>query len=81
MNAAAASCADWLDQQFFDRLEKLESHHQRIQSEHDAVRRGLERLNADEVAELKAAWHRYCEVIAELDHTTAEIEALRAHAL
>ena len=79
MNAAVASCADWLDKQFWDRLERLESHHQRIQSEHEAVRRGLERLNATEVAELKAAWYRYCEVIAELDHATAEIEALRAH--
>ncbi len=81
MNAAASSCVEWLDKQFWERLERLESHHQRIQSEHEAVRRGLERLSAEEVAELKAAWHRYCEVIAELDHATAQIEALRTHSI
>jgi len=30
-----------------------------------------------EAEELRRAWLRYCEAIAELDETTAEFEALR----
>lgn len=60
------------------RLQALEGRHQRIQSEHDDARRGLERLAAGDAAQLRAAWRRYCEVIAELDRTTSEFEGLRA---
>jgi hypothetical protein len=81
MSASEESRAEWLDNKFWERLELLESRHQRIQSEHEAVRRGLERVRVDESVELRQAWQRYCEVIAELDRATADIEALRSHAI
>ena len=65
-------------QRQWQRLQALEGRHQRIQSGHDDARRGLERLAAGDAAQLRAAWRRYCEVIAELDRTTCEFEGLRA---
>ncbi len=79
MSAAESQRAAWLDKQFWDRLDRLESQHQRIQSEHEEVRRGLETVKREEAVELSRVWRRYCEVIAELDQTTAELEALRRH--
>jgi len=76
MSASEPLRAEWLDPRFWDRLDRLESRHRRLQSEHHEARRGLERLSSDESAELRAAWRRYCEVIAELDRTAAEFEAL-----
>ena len=43
---------------------------------HEVMRRGLERLTASEVEELRRAWRRYCEVIASLDDATAAFETL-----
>ena len=80
MSASEDQRADWLDPHFWERLDNLEGRHQRIQSEHDSVRRGLERVTQQEAAALRAAWRRYCEVIAELDRTTAELEILRTRA-
>ncbi len=77
MSASEEQRADWLDPRFLERLDNLEGHHQRIQSEHEVVRRGLEQVTYQEAASLRAAWRRYCEVIAELDRTTAELEMLR----
>lgn len=77
MSASELQRAEWLDQRFWERLDRLESHHQRIQSEHDEARRGLERLSPLESDELRQAWRRYCDVIAELDRTAAEFETLR----
>ena len=77
MSASERQRAEWLDAAFWDRLDHLEGRHQRVQSEHDSARRGLERLIPKEAEELRRAWQRYCEVIAELDATTAEFEALR----
>jgi hypothetical protein len=77
MSASEHQRAEWLEPGFWERLDRLEGHHQRIQAEHDTARRGLERLTASESEELRSAWRRYCEVIAELDKTTAEFEALR----
>ncbi len=65
-------------EQQWQKLRSLEDRHQRVQSEHDAARRGLERLARGDVAQLREAWRRYCEVIAELDRTTSEFEGLRA---
>jgi hypothetical protein len=70
----------WLDAQLFDRLHYLEGRHQRIQSEHDAARRRLERSSPENAGELRDAWRCYCEVIAELEHATVEIEILCARA-
>ena len=77
MSASEELRAEWLGNSFWDRLDRLEVRHQRIQSEHEAVRRNLERVTPHEADELRKAWRRYCEVIAELDETTAEFEALR----
>jgi hypothetical protein len=78
MSASELQRAEWLDPRFWDRLDRLESQHQRLQSEHVQARRGLERLTASESGELHQAWQRYCEVIAELERAAAEFEALRA---
>jgi hypothetical protein len=66
-----------LDQQFWRRLDRIERHHQRIQSEHETWRRSLDRCRETQNADLRVAWQRYCEVIAELERTTAEFETLR----
>ena len=81
MSALEQSRADWLDTKFWERIDLLEARHQHVQSQHDAVRRGLERVRADESLELHRAWERYCEVIAELDRATADIETLRTQAV
>ena len=80
MSASELQRAEWLAPLFWDRLDRLESHHQRVQSEHNEARRGLERLSPGASAELREAWRRYCDVIAELDRTAAEFEALRSGA-
>jgi hypothetical protein len=77
MSASVRQRAEWLDPAFLERLDRLEERHQRVQGEHDLARRGLERLGTREIEETRRAWLRYCEVIAELEKTTAEFEALR----
>ena len=77
MGASQHQRAEWLDPGFWERLERLDGRHQRAQAEHDSARRGLERLMAGDIEELRRAWHRYCEVIAELDESSAQFEALR----
>ena len=76
MGASEQQRAEWLDFSFWERLDKLEGRHRRAQVEYDNARRGLERLTPGEIEELHRAWRRYCEVIAELDQTAAEFEAL-----
>jgi hypothetical protein len=76
MSASELQRAEWLDPRFWDRLDRLESRHQRLQSERNEARRGLERLGSRESEELRLAWQRYCDVIDELDRTAAEFEAL-----
>ena len=77
MSASEEQRAEWLGSNFWDRLDRLEGRHQRVQSEHESVRRNLERVTPREADELRYAWRRYCEVIAELEQTTAEFEAFR----
>jgi hypothetical protein len=77
MSASELQRAEWLDAPFWDRLDRLESQHRRVQSEHESAQRELLRLGSSEAGELRAVWERYCAVIAELDRTTAELEALR----
>jgi hypothetical protein len=79
MSASQEQRAEWLDPEFWERLDRLESRHQKIQTEHENARRGLERVTPREAEELRSAWRRYCEVIDELDKTTAELEALRTY--
>jgi len=80
MNANARVATTWPESRFLEQLQRLEDRHQRVQSEHEAARRRLEGLTPDAADELRAAWRRYCEVIAELEHTTAELELLCARA-
>jgi hypothetical protein len=77
MSAPKETRPVWLGQQFWQRLDRIERHHQRIQCEHETWRRSLDRCRETQNADLRLAWQRYCEVIAELEHTTAELEALR----
>ena len=77
MSASEEQRAEWLGSNFWDRLDRLEGRHQRVQSEHEVVRRNLERVTPSEADELRHAWRRYCEVIAELEQTTAEFESFR----
>jgi len=80
MSASEQRRAEWLEPQFWDRLDRLESRHRQIQSDHHEARRGLERLSPGESAELHRAWQRYRQAIAELDRSAAEFEALRSGA-
>ncbi len=77
MSATEEQRAEWLGSQFWDRLDRLEQLHQRVHTEHKIVRRNLQRVTPQEADELRIAWRRYCEVIAELDKTTAEFESFR----
>jgi hypothetical protein len=81
MSASEEQRAEWLDPEFWERLDRLEGRHQKIQTEHENARRGLDRVRVSprEAEELRNAWRRYCEVIEELDKTTAEFEALRRY--
>jgi hypothetical protein len=67
----------WLKDLFLDRLNRIEDRHQRIQTQHESLRRNLEAVQRTSSADLQEAWSRYCEVIEELDRTTAELEVLR----
>jgi hypothetical protein len=80
VNALAERLPFWLGDLFWDRLNRLEAQHQRIQSQHDTARRSLEAVQRKDSAEVLDAWKRYCEVIAELDRATAELECLRTRA-
>lgn len=77
MSASELSRGEWLDPPFWDRLDRLESHHRRVLSQHESAQRDLARLGSLEAGELREVWERYCEVIAELDRATADIETLR----
>ena len=79
MSASEEQRAEWLDPEFWDRLDRLEGRHQKVQSQHESARRNLERVTPAEADELRSAWRRYCEVIEELDKTTAEFEVLRTY--
>jgi hypothetical protein len=78
MSASEQQRDQWLDPAFWERLDRLEQRHKRAQSDHESALRGLNRLTPDEAEELRLAWMRYCEVIAELDRASAEFESLRA---
>jgi hypothetical protein len=67
----------WLSDPFWGRLNKVESMHVRLQSRHEAVRRELTAIPSARNSGFDVVWQRYCEVIRELDMTTAELEALR----
>ena len=77
MNALAERLPFWLGDLFWDRLNRLEAQHQRIQTQHDTARRSLEAVQRTGSVEVLDAWQRYCDVIAELDRATAELESLR----
>ena len=67
----------WLRDPFWSRLNQVEGLHLRLQSRHEAVRRELTAIPNARNTGFQDVWQRYCEVIRELDMTTAELEALR----
>jgi hypothetical protein len=77
MSASGRQRAEWLAPDFWEQLDLLEERHRQVQLEHNSARRGIERLTRQQGEELRQAWQRYCEVIAELERVTAEFEALR----
>ena len=77
MSAADETQPAWLEELFWERLDRIELHHQRIQCEHETRRRSLDRFRDTRHPGLRLAWQRYCEVIAELERTSAQLEALR----
>lgn len=81
MSGSGSPTAIGFNDQFFDRLQRLEGRHQRLQSEHEVARRGLERLEAGAGEELREAWRHYCEVVGELDHISATIAAFYTRSL
>ena len=76
MSASEQQRAEWLDPDFWARLERLEGRRRRIQWQHEAARRDVERTVSPEAEELRRVWRRYCEVIADLDDLTREFETL-----
>src|SRR6202047_4814149 len=56
MSASQEQRAEWLDPEFWERLDRLESRHQKIQSDHESARRGLDRVTPREADELRNAW-------------------------
>jgi len=69
------------DEQFWTHFNSAETRHQRVQSEHENARRNMEMLRCERESDLQEVWCRYCEVIAELDRSTAELEALRSQGI
>ena len=69
-----------LAEQFWERLDRLESEHRRLQLEHESARRRLDRADPREAQEVRDAWERYCQVIAELDRAAQEFDVLRGSA-
>jgi hypothetical protein len=67
----------WLRDPFWTRLNQVEGLHLRLQSQHEAVRRELTAIPSTRNTGFAAVWQRYCDVIRELDMTTAELETLR----
>jgi len=67
----------WPDGQFWDELDRLERGHIRIQSQHELLRGELKDAMRIGDVVLQQTWKRYCDVIAELDRITFEIEELR----
>ena len=78
MSASEGLRAEWLDGEFWRKLDQLEERHRRVQNEHESARRTLDGVRPGEAEQMRRAWLCYCEVIARLDETTAELEALRA---
>jgi len=76
MNASEQQRAEWLDPDFWTRLERLERQRRRIQCQHEGARRDVEQPGCTDAEELRRAWRRYCKVIAELEQATAEFETL-----
>lgn len=80
MNTDTTPSRESRDPQFlWEQLQKLEDRHRSLQSECHMARRGLDQAGGHELHSVREAWNHYCEVIAELDQTTAQIEVLRVN--
>jgi hypothetical protein len=77
MSASKEQRADWPECDFFERPDRLEDHHPRLQCKHDSARRHFDSAGSRESVEVRDCWRHYCQVIAELDQTGADFEALR----
>lgn len=77
MSASQQQRQQWLASAFWEQLDWLEQRHRHAQSEHNNALRRLTRLPPAAADELRSAWRRYCEVIAELERVSADFESLR----
>jgi hypothetical protein len=55
MSASEQQRTEWLDNGFWERLERLEVRHRRAQAQHDEAQRRLERLSSEKPEELGVA--------------------------
>ncbi|HTY51385.1 MAG TPA: hypothetical protein VMB48_17000 [Steroidobacteraceae bacterium] len=69
----------WRAEPFWERLHHVESRHQDAQVQHEAVRRELTGMRSAHEPRFPDVWRRYCAVIEQLDHFSAEIESLRLY--
>jgi hypothetical protein len=77
MSASQASRAEWLNNRFWEHLDLIESRHRRVLSMHDSAWRALQLVLTDSLDQHSALQY-YCDVVAELDRVTAELEEVRA---
>jgi hypothetical protein len=78
MSAVREEVAACLSEQAWQKLARLESLHQAIQSNHDKVVRSLDAaVMTDERRDLQIAWNQYRSVVADLSRVTEDIESLR----
>jgi hypothetical protein len=68
----------WLDESAWQRLARVEVHHQKILHEHETLSRRIAALPALRDEEMRTAWARYCDVIRELDRTAEQLEAIQS---
>jgi hypothetical protein len=72
MSAARGRRPPGAEAELRELLGHLEARSRRLGAEGEAGAPERERLSPRELEELRRAWHRYCEVIAELGDTACE---------
>ena len=68
---------EWLDGDFRDWLDRLQAWGRRIEPGQEWARHRSEPLTPAAAEELRRAWRQYTRVIAQLEETGSEFQALR----
>jgi hypothetical protein len=77
MGASKEQRVDSPECDFFERPDRLEGHHRRLQCKPDSAGCKLDCTGSLESVELRDCWRHNCQVIAELDQAGADCEPLR----